>query len=433
MDELLISGGRVLDPAGGRNEVADVLVRGGIVAAIGPSLAAEGAERIDAAGQYVLPGLIDMHVHLREPGREDKETIASGTRAAAAGGFTTICCMPNTDPVIDSATGVNHILAVAARDGIVRVRPIAAVTRGQKGEEIAELGDLAHHGAIAFSDDGRPVANLEILRCALEYASMLGRPVLNHSEVPELVGNGVAHRGAVAARLGLRGIPSAAETASVACCIELAAETGGHIHICHVSTARAVEMIAAARARGVRITAEATPHHLTLTEEAIAEFDTAARVAPPLRTAADRDAIRAGLRDGTIDCVATDHAPHTDIEKSLPFEQAPPGMIGLDFAFALLHEELVLSGFMSLDSLVERMTAAPARVLGLNAGSLCVGAVADITIFDPAGSTEVTRERVRSKSFNTPFRGRTFRGAVARTIVGGRSVWPPADGTVKIR
>lgn len=426
MSRLLIRGGRVIDPLEKRDGVADVLVVDGKVAEIAPRIAAD--EVLDARGRIVCPGFIDIHVHLREPGREDEETIASGTRAAAAGGYTTICPMPNTSPVIDSSTGVNYVRAVAARDGLVRVLPIAAVTRGQDGKEITEFGDLQKHGAVAFSDDGRPVRSAEIMRRALEYTAMLGRPIMDHAELPELVGDGVMHQGELASRLGLRGIPSAAETACVARDIELAADTGGHIHICHVSTARACELIAEGKRRGVRVTAEATPHHLVLTDEAIGEFDTLARVAPPLRAAADRAAIRQALRDGTIDCIATDHAPHTDIEKDAPFEQAPPGMIGLDFAFALLYTELVAKGDFDLVTLIERMTSAPARVLGLESGTLALGAPADIVVIHLDGETSVTRERVFSKSFNTPFQGHTFRGAVTHTLVGGELVF--ADGRI---
>jgi dihydroorotase len=421
VDRLLIQGGRVLDPASGRDEVADVLVEDGRVVTIARNLKASG-EVLDARERLVLPGFLDIHVHLREPGREDKETIGSGTRAAAAGGFTTICCMPNTDPVLDSSTGVNYVKAVAARDGVVRVHPIAAVTKGEKGEEITEFGDLAHHGAVAFSDDGQPVWNAEIMRRALEYTAMLGRPVMNHSEVRELV-TGVMHDGELSARLGLRGIPAAAESACVARDIELAAATGGHVHICHVSTARACELIADAKRRGIRVTAEVTPHHLVLTDQAVASFDSMARVAPPLRSADDREALRRALADGTIDCIATDHAPHTDIEKDQPFDQAPPGMIGLELAFALLYTELVEPGILPLEVLVRRMTCDPARVLGLPGGVLEVGGPADITVVDPAGTTVIERGRLFSKSFNTPFLGATFNSRIAATIVGGVIVY----------
>lgn len=423
-ERLWIRGGRVVDPASGRDGVADVLVERGRIAAVGAALdVGEAARTIDARGLVVAPGFVDPHVHLREPGREDEETIATGTRAAANGGFTTICPMPNTEPAIDSATGVNHVRAVAERDGVVRVRPIAAVTRGRAGKELTEFGDLAAHGAVAFSDDGSPVVDANVMRRALEYTTMLGRPILNHAEIVELVGAGVMHEGAVSARLGLRGIPVSAEAVCVARDIELAAETGGHVHVCHVSTARACELIAAGKRRGVRVTAEACPHHLVLTEEAVAEFDTLARVAPPLRSAEDRAALREALRDGTIDCIATDHAPHTDIEKDLPFDEAPPGMIGLDLAFALLFDELVCgAGLLDLPRLVALMSREPARVLGLEAGTLAVGAEADVVLLDLAGTTPVVRERVLSKSFNTPFAGRVLRGEVVATIVGGRVV-----------
>jgi dihydroorotase len=423
MNSVLIRGGRVIDPSEGRDETADVLIEDGIIQAIGSDIASTGGEAIDAKGLVVCPGFIDLHVHLREPGREDKETIATGTRAAAAGGFTSICPMPNTEPVIDSASGVNHLLALAARDGVVRVLPTAAVTLGERGEEITEFGDLANAGAVAFTDDGRPVADPGIMRRALEYTSMLGLPVFNHAELPALVGDGVIHEGVISARIGLKGIPAAAETACVARDVEIAAETGGHLHIQHVSTGRACAIIAEAKCRGVNVTAEACPHHLTLTEEAVANFSTLARVSPPLRSVADRDAIRTALRDGVIDCIATDHAPHTDIDKDQPFDQAPPGMIGLDFAFALLFTELVEADLLPLEVLIQRMTSDPARVLGIGAGTLCVGAAADITILDLEGETHVIPEAIHSKSKNTPFLGRTLCGAVAHTLVGGRLVF----------
>ncbi len=423
MTNLLIRGGRVLDPANGRDEIADVLIESGRIQAVGGEIDAGGAEEVAAAGLVVCPGFVDLHVHLREPGREDKETIATGTRAAAAGGFTTICPMPNTDPPIDSATGINHILAVAARDGVVHVQPIAAITRGRQGEAITEFGDLANAGAVAFSDDGASVGNPEIMRRALEYTTMLGRPVFEHAELPDLVGKGVMHDGDIAATLGLPGIPAAAETACVARDIEIAAETGGHLHICHVSTARACELIADAKRRGVRVTAEVTPHHLVLTEEAVQNFSTHVRVSPPLRSTEDRDALRVALRDGVIDCVATDHAPHTTIEKQQPFDQAPPGMIGLDFAFALLHTELVASGILPLETLLERMATAPARLIGLDTGTLRPGAPADIAVLDLDGETRVERETIHSESSNTPFLGRTLRGAVVHTLVGGQMVF----------
>lgn len=423
MNSTLIRGGRVLDPGWGRDEIADVLIEDGIVKAVGGDIDAEHADVIDAKGLIVTPGFIDIHVHLRQPGREDKETIASGTRAAAAGGFTTICPMPNTQPVTDSVMGVNHIRAVAARDGVVHVYPTAAVTREEMGKDITEFGDLAGAGAVAFTDDGKPVWDPGIMRRALEYTSMLGIPVMNHAELPDLVGTGVMHEGEVSARLGLRGIPVAAEAACVARDIEIAAEVGGHLHIQHISTARACELVADAKRRGVKVTAEATPHHLTLTEDAVDGFNTLARVAPPLRSAADREAIRAALREGVIDCIATDHAPHTDIEKDQPFDEAPPGMIGLDFAFALLHTELVLTNVISLETLIERMTVGPKRVVNVPGGSLQPGMPGDITVIDLAGKTTVNRESIQSRSINTPFFGKTFTGAIRHTFVDGKLIY----------
>ncbi len=423
MSKLLIKGGRILDPAWGKDEIADLLIENGAIAAVEKSIQASDAEILDAQGLLVCPGFIDIHVHLREPGRESKETIATGTRAAAAGGFTTVCPMPNTLPVTDSGTGVNHVLAVAARDGVVHVLPIAAVTRGSEGKEITEFGDLVKAGAVGFSDDGCPVSNPEILRRALEYTSMLNRPLMNHAELPELTERGVIHEGDVSARLGLHGIPVSAEAACVARDIEIAAETGGHIHICHVSTERACELVAEAKRRGIRVTAEVTPHHLTLTEEAVGWFDTRARVSPPLRSAADRDALRKALKEGILDCIATDHAPHTDIEKDQPFDKAPPGMIGLDFAFPLLYTELVLKDIVPLSLLVERMTSGPAGVVHLERGTLKPGHPADVTVVDLSGQTEVARGKLFSKSSNTPFLGKTFKSAVVHTLVDGELVF----------
>ncbi len=420
---MLIKNGRVLDPSENLDGELDLYIVDGVISDIGKGLEANADETIDATGKLVVPGLIDIHVHLREPGGEAKETIKTGSRSAAAGGFTTVCCMPNTNPVLDSATGVNYVRAVAARDSLINVHPIAAVTKGQLGKEITEFGDLRFHGAVAFSDDGMPVYDAEIMRLALEYTAMLNMPIMNHSEIPELVGEGVAHHGRVAMKLGLRGVPRAAETASVARDIELAAETGGHVHICHVSTARACELIAEAKQRGIRVTAEVTPHHLLLTDQAIETFSTMARVAPPLRGAEDRDALRQALRNGTLDCIATDHAPHTDIEKNVPFQEAPPGMIGLDFSWALMYHEMVGAGVLTLSELVARMTIEPAKVLNLSGGSLAKGRNADVTIIDLEGTTQITRETIKSKSCNTPFLGKQYSSKIETTIVKGRVVY----------
>lgn len=423
MSRLVIRGGRIMDPAHGVDGIGDFLIVDGRIASVGRPVSVESAEEIDARGLIVAPGLVDIHVHLREPGREDKETIATGTRSAVAGGFTAVCCMPNTTPVSDSTSVVEHIRTAAAREGYCRVHPIAAVTWSSEGRELTELGDLAAHGAVAFSDDGKPVWDAAVMRRALQYSAMLGKVITNHAEIPELVGSGIAHAGSVATRLGLAGVPSMAESACVARDIEIAAETGGRLHICHVSTARACELIAAAKARGIAVTGEVTPHHLVLTEDAIEGYNTMARVSPPLRSAEDRQALREALRSGVLDCVATDHAPHTEEEKDQPFDQVPPGMIGLDFAFALLYSELVQSGFMDMNTLLRRMSFDACRMFGMVGGTLQEGAIADLTIFDLHGKTMVTKETIHSRSCNTPFLGREFDGAVVETIVGGRRMF----------
>lgn len=435
MTTLLITGGRVLDPAS-RLDIASgsVLIENGVIKAVGPSAeidpqAPADAERLDATGRVVCPGFIDLHTHLREPGREDKETLATGTRAAAAGGFTSVCCIPNTNPVIDSQTGLHYIFSRAATDAVVNVFPYAAVTRGQAGEEIVEFGDLIHFGAKGFTDDGRPVMNNEIMRRALEYSAMFNVPILDHCEDTPLAQGGVMHEGDVSLRLGLKGIPAVAESVQVARDVELAAFTGGHIHIMHVSKKESLAPIRAGKARGVRVTAEVTPHHLCLTDEALADFNTYAKVNPPIGSAADRDALREALLDGTIDCIATDHAPHTDIEKDLPITEAPFGMIGLETAFPLLYTELVVPGIATLEFIIERMTAVPARIIHLEPrGTLAVGAPADVTVLDLSGEREVTRDSFKSKSRNSPLIGRKLKGAIAATVVGGRLVY--RDGEI---
>ncbi|MCX8036751.1 MAG: dihydroorotase [Candidatus Sumerlaeia bacterium] len=423
MGGILIKNGHIIDPANRVDARRDVLVEGGRIAAVGTGLSAPDAQVIDAAGLYVLPGFVDLHAHLREPGREDEETIRTGTRAAAAGGFTSVCAMPNTTPIIDRATGINYLRSATQRDAVVNVFPAAAVTVGQQGKEITEFGDLIQRGAVAFTDDGHCVADAEIMRRALEYTAMFDVPVLDHCEDPMLKRDGVIHEGRVSMMLGLRGIPAVSETVIVARDIALAEYVGGHVHIQHVSARRSVELIREGKRRGVRVTAEVTPHHLALTEEACLNFDTNAKVAPPLRSEDDRQALIEGLLDGTLDAIATDHAPHTDIEKDMVFTEAPFGMIGLEFAFAVCHGELVATGRMDLAMLVARMTAIPAAILRLNKGTLSVGADADITIVDLGLEKTVSRGTLLSKSYNTPFLGKTLRGFPVHTLVGGRLVY----------
>ncbi|HEY8489623.1 MAG TPA: dihydroorotase [Dehalococcoidia bacterium] len=434
---ILIRGGRVLDPGRGLDTVGDVLIRNGRVVAAGPAQTGRADLVIQAAGLVVCPGFVDLHTHLREPGLEHKETIATGTLAAARGGFTTVCAMPNTEPAADTRSVVEFVLRRAAEAGHVRVLPVGAVTKGRAGRELAELGELAEAGAVAFSDDGSPVADAGLMRRALEYASAFGLPVSDHCETPELARGGVMHEGWVATRLGLRGQPAAAEESMVARDLQLAELTGARVHIAHVSTAGAVELIRRAKERGVPVTAEVTPHHLTLTHEAVAwgpdgadgplRYDTNARVNPPLRSRADVEACVQGLRDGTIDAVATDHAPHALVDKQVEFDLAAPGISNLETALAQVLT-LVHAGLLDLPALVERLTAGPVRAWGLDRwveglGTLREGAPADVTVFDPDEEWTVDPTAFASKGRNTPLAGVRLRGRVVATVAGGRLVY----------
>lgn len=424
MERLLIRNARIIDPSTGRDEISSLILADGVIAHIGPPPPRWSEKVFDATGLVACPGFIDLHTHLREPGREDKETIASGTRAAAAGGFTTVCPIPNTCPVIDSQTGLKFILSRAESEAVVNVVPYAAVTRGQLGEEIVEFGDLVHYGARGFTDDGHPIMNAEIMRRALEYSAMFGVPVLDHCEDRHLAGEGQVHEGYYSMKLGLRGIPALAESVQVARDVELAAFTGGHIHIMHVSKRQSLEHIRRAKAAGVRVTCEVTPHHLTLTDAALESYDTYYKVNPPLGDAADREALLAALLDDTIDAIATDHAPHTDIEKDQPFAEAPNGVIGLETAFPVLYTYLVEPGRLSLMKLIEKLTVGPARVLGLlPRGTLSLGAPADLVLLNLAAEVRVTREFFFSKSWNSPWLGQRLVGSVEMTIVGGTIVY----------
>ena len=421
---ILLRGGRVVDPSQRLDEVLDVLLVGGEVARIGRDLEApEGADVRRVDGLVVCPGLIDLHVHLREPGFEHKETIQTGARAAAAGGFTAVCAMPNTDPPIDDPAAVGFVLAEGMRAGAARVYPVGCISVGQKGERLTEIGEMVDAGAVAISDDGQPVADSGLMRLALEYAQTFGIPVADHCEDKGLSRGGSMHEGVVSARLGLIGIPGAAEDTIVARDLMLAELTGGRIHIQHVSTRRSVELIREAKARGVRVTAEATPHHFTLTDEAVDGYRTEAKVNPPLRTADDRDAVREGLADGTLDCIATDHAPHHYDEKEQAFDDAPFGLIGLETALGLAITELVGKGVLTLMDLVDRMSCGPARAFNLPGGTLRPGSPADVTVFDPAEEWIVDPNTFLSKSRNTPFAGWKLTGRAVLTIVGGRIVW----------
>ncbi len=422
---LLIAGARVVDPANGVDAVQDVLVTNGRIARLGRALKAPaGTETVDAAGKVVCPGFIDMHAHLREPGHEYKETIASGTRAAAAGGFTAVACMANTFPVNDNRAVTDYILARARVEGVVRVYPIGAVTRNLEGKQLAELAELAEGGCVAFSDDGKCVMNAEIYRRAMEYALPFGTPIISHAEDCHLAGGGAMHEGIVSTELGLPAQPAAAEEVMVARDIVLAELTGAHLHIAHISTAGAVRMVREAKARGVRVTTEATPHHLLLTDEAVRSYDPNTKMAPPLRSKRDVEALVEALADGTVDAIATDHAPHALSEKEDEFAEAANGVVGLETAVPLLLDRLVRPGVIDLAALVTRFSVAPARLLNLPGGSLAPGANADITVLDLDAPWTVTPSAFRSRSRNTPFAGWTGHGAPWMTIVGGVSVKP---------
>ena len=428
MTDLLIRGGRVIDPSRGTDGTADVLLRDGRIEAVGRNIpAAAGAGVVNAAGKVVAPGLIDIHVHLREPGFEHAETIETGATSAVAGGFTAVCAMPNTDPVTDGQATVGFILRQASRAAKARVYPIGAVSMGQRGEQLTEFGELVEAGAVAVSDDGKPVASSHLMRTALEYAKAFGIAVADHCEDLSLARGGAMHEGLISARLGLKGIPAAAEEIMVARDIILAGLTGGRIHLCHMSTRGSVELIRRAKDQGIRVTAEATPHHFTLTHERCDGYDTNAKMNPPLREAADRDAIRQGLVDGTIDCIASDHAPHHYDAKEREFDEAPNGIVGLETAFGLAVRELVEPGLLGLPDLIARMTSIPARVFGLPGGTLAVGAPADVVVLDPARRWVVRREALHSRSSNSPFLGEELVGRAEVTIVGGQVVFEASD------
>jgi dihydroorotase len=423
MATLLIRGGRVIDPAQNIDRIDDVLVRDGLVVSIGH----EGGqplgradETIEAGGLIVAPGLVDMHVHLREPGREEDETIETGTRAALAGGFTSVACIPNTEPPIDTQAAVEFIHQKAARADTCNVFVVACVSRGREGKELAEIGRLVEAGAVAFSDDGAPVYDAELMRRALEYCRMFDKPILAHEEVLELSRGGVMNEGLVSLLLGLPGMPAAAEDVMIGRDVTLTEATGGRLHVMHVSTAGGVALIRDAKRRGVRVTAEACPHHFTLTDESLRGFDSNYKMSPPLRTAADVEAIIEGLVDGTIDCIATDHAPHAREKKMLELDRAPFGILGLETAVGLSVTRLVATGRIGWPRLIESLSTLPARILGINRGTLRPGAVADVTLIDPERSWQVDINTFRSKSVNSPFHGWTLRGRAVATIVGGR-------------
>jgi dihydroorotase len=426
--KLLVRGGRVVDPSQDLDGPLDVLLEDGEVARIDEEISPpRQAAVVDAAGAIVAPGLIDIHVHLREPGQEYKETVRTGTLAAAAGGFTAVACMPNTDPVNDNRSVTEHILSEARRHGFARVYPVGAASKGLAGEVLAEMGELARAGAVAVSDDGRPISNPELMRRALLYAQHFGLPVVQHAEDLALTGEGVMHEGEWSARLGLPGIPGLAEDVMVGRDLLLLEETGGRYHVAHLSTARALDLVRAAKRRGLAVTCEVTPHHLLLTDEAVAEtgFSTHTKMKPPLRSAGDREALAAGLADGTVDAIASDHAPHHADEKDVEFSLAPFGIVGLETTLALCLDHLVRPGIIDLARLVDLLSTGPARVLGLPGGTLRPGSPADLTLFSLDRRMTVRASDFRSKSRNTPFEGWKLRGRPLRTILGGRPVELP--------
>ncbi len=423
---ILIKGGRVIDP-GRFVGMGDVLIEQDTIAAVGPNLSAPaGSLTIQANGQLVLPGFVDLHVHFREPGFEYKETIQSGSAAAVAGGFTTVCCMPNTNPVNDNQAVTEFMLERARLAGLANVLPIGAITKGSEGKELAEIGDLRRSGCVAISDDGKPVMNSLVMRRAMEYALAFDLTVIDHCEDLHLAEGGCMNEGLVSTELGLPGIPAAAEDVMVARNLSLSELTGARLHLAHISTAGSVRMVREAKARGIRVTAEACPHHFTLTEDLVRGYNTHAKMNPPLRTGDDVRAIKDGLRDGTIDVIATDHAPHATQEKQQDFTEAPFGIVGLETAFSLTLA-LVEEGVLSLEQAIQKLTSAPAAAFGLKKGTLAVGADADVVIVDQNEQWEVDPSKFRSKSRNTPFAGWKVKGRVKKTIVGGRVVFE-SDG-----
>ena len=422
MHDILIKNGRVINPTTELDEVCDVLLSGGRIKQLRQNIPALNTEVIDASSCVVCPGFIDLHCHLRQPGYENKETISSGSKAAAKGGFTTICCMPNTNPPLDNSPLITYVNTIAEKEAVIRVLPIGCITRARQGDGLSDMKAMAAAGAVAFSDDGSYVKNPQLMRRALEYSLPLGLPIIEHCEDPELAEGGQINEGIVATALGLCGIPSAAEEVAVSRDIILAELTGARLHIAHISTKGAVELVRQGKKRGVKLTAEVTPHHLILTEESVLGYNTQAKVSPPLRTQADIDALIDGLKDGTLDAIATDHAPHTSSDKQCEFGLAAYGISGLETAFALLMG-LVHTDKLSLPLLIAKLTSAPASVLRMRIGSLEAGAPADITIFNPDIDWTVKATDFISKGHNTPFEGKTLKGKVTTTIYAGQVVY----------
>jgi len=419
---LLIKNGRVLDPASKTDATLDVLLDGDRIAQVAPAINAPGAEVFDASGLIVAPGFIDLHCHLREPGEDFKETIESGTRAAARGGFTAVCCMPNTKPVNDSASVTRGILERAAAGAAVRVWPIGAASLGSKGESLAEIAAMKAAGIVAVSDDGRPIASAKLLRQVMDYCNSLGLPVIDHCEDTSLSAGGVMREGPTSVRMGLRGIPACAESIAVARGVQIAELTGGHFHVAHLSCRESLDQVRAARAKGLRVTCEVTPHHFTLTDELITTYDTRFKMNPPLGSSEDRDALIAGLADGSVDCIATDHAPHDAASKEVEFDKAAFGITGFETALALALGKLVHTKQLDLMRMVELFTAGPAHVLGIKR-TLAAGEIADLTLFSTNHQWTFRAADSASKSRNTPFDGTAFTGGPMATIVAGKIVW----------
>ncbi len=420
--KILVKSGRVIDPANNIDEKLDILIVDGIIAELSPNIDAGDAEVVNAAGLLVTPGLVDMHVHLRDPGFEYKEDIVTGTRAAAAGGVTSVACMPNTDPVNDSLAVTKYIIGKAREQGSINVFPIGSITKGMKGEILSEMGELKEGGCVGFSDDGLPVKNGEMMRRALEYAGTFDVPIISHAEDLSLVAGGVMNEGPVATELGLKGIPWVAEEATTARDIMLAELTGSHLHVAHVSTKGSVELVRLAKKRGVRVTCEATPHHFMLTDEAVRGYNTNAKMNPPLRSRENVDAVRAGLADGTIDAIATDHAPHHPDEKNVEFAIAMNGIIGLETLLPLTLK-LVGEKVLTLSQAIALITCQPAKILDIDRGTLSVGAVADITLINPNKEWIVDAAKLQSKSRNTPWDGEQLKGCVMKTLLAGKEVY----------
>ena len=419
---IIIKGGRVIDPQNHRDEVLDILIEDGRIAGLEAKIDNPKAEVIDINGQYVFPGLVDMHVHLREPGKEDEETIASGTASAINGGFTSLACMPNTDPAIDNEASAEFVYLQAKRSGKANVFPVGAVTKGRKGEEISEMGQLFRGGAVGFSDDGAPIKSAEVVRRALEYSKMFDKPIIDHCEDLDLIRDGTMSEGSVSVKLGLVGMPPVSEEIMVYRDIALAKLTGGKLHIAHISTKRAVDLVRQAKKDGIKVTAEVTPHHLTMTDDCVktSDFNTNYKVNPPLRTKSDVEALRAGLKDGTIDVIASDHAPHSEEEKDVEFNVAPFGIIGMESLLPVVLTELVHKKVITIKQLVAALTINPAKILGISKGTLSIGADADVTLIDLNKEWVIDPTKFKSKSRNCPFAGWKVKGKAVGVILNGQ-------------